>query len=81
MAQDTKIAIEEDLKKRYKKQALSVNEVAKELGVSSTTVRTGVKTGLGVPQFRRVGGGTQRKKTIFPIHEVAKFLADTQQVY
>lgn len=81
MAQDTKLATEEYLKKKYKKLALSINELAQEIGVSHSTIRGNVKKGLGIPEYRRVGGGTQRKKIVFPINEVAKWLSDTQQVY
>jgi AraC-like DNA-binding protein len=81
MAQDTHLDILQDLKKKYKKQTLSVIQTAKEIGVSSTTLRQGIKMGIGVPLFKNVGMGTMRKKIVFPIHEVAKFLSDTQQVY
>lgn len=81
MAQDTYNTIVSDLKSKYKKQTLSVEEVAKEIGVSSTTIRTSIKEGVGIPSFRQVGNGKLRKKYVFPVNEVAKFLADTQRVY
>ncbi len=81
MAQDTFNDILKDLKKKYQKQTLTISETAKECGVSSTTFRQGLKLGIGIPQFKRLGMGTIRRKVVFPIHEVAKFLSDTQQVY
>ena len=71
-----------DLRTRYKdKNMLTVNEVAAELGVSARTVRSGVELGRGVPPYKNVGHGTQRKQIRFPVIEVARFIADTQRVY
>jgi len=81
MAQDTQNVILEDLKKRYKKQTLSVIETAKEIGVSSTTLRQGIKNGVGTPAYRKIGMGMKRNKFVFPLNEVAKYLANTQQMY
>lgn len=81
MVQDTYKEIREDLRKTYKKQALTPTETAKEMGISIGTLRNGMKNNINVPQFRTVGGGTIRQKVVFPIHDVAKFLATTQQVY
>ncbi len=81
MAQDTFNDIITDLRKKYKKQTLTVIETAKEIGISSTSLRQGITVGIGVPQFKKVGMDEKRRKVVFPIHEVAKFLANTQQIY
>jgi len=81
MAQDTQKVILDDLKEKYKKQALTVNEVAEELGVSHATIHHGVKNGTGVPAFKQVGIGLRRKKYVFPLNEVARFLSNTQTMY
>jgi len=81
MVQDTYNEILKELRKKYKKQALTIQETAQEIGTSTGTLRSGIKVGQNVPQFKSIGLGTVRKKYIFPIHNVAKFLADTQQVF
>lgn len=70
-----------DLKKQYKKTALNIQELADELGVSVNTVRLGIKQGKGMPRYKKIGGGKERQRVIFPIIEVAKFLANTEEVY
>ncbi len=81
MVADTYNEVIKSLRAKYKKQALSAQEVADEIGVSAHTVRAGVKAGLNVPAFRVVGGGVKRKTVIFTLHDVAKYLANTQQVF
>jgi len=81
MVQDTYKEIREDLRKQYKKQALSLQETAKELSVSVGTLRNSMKNNQNVPEYRIMGGGSIRQKVVFPIHNVAKFLADTQKVF
>ena len=81
MAQDTQKVILDDLKSKYKKLTLTVDEVAKELGVSKATIHHGVKSGIGVPAFKQVGIGLKRKKYVFPLNEIARFLSDTQKMY
>lgn len=81
MAKDTQTDILQDLKKKYKKQALSIQEVANELGVSIGTMRVGIKAGVGIPPYKNIGMGTSRKKYAFPIYEFAKFLSDTQLIH
>lgn len=70
-----------DLKKKYKKTALTTKEVANELGLSVNTIRFGMKAGKGIPKYKKVGGGVSRQRVIFPIIDVAKFLANTEEVY
>lgn len=81
MQQDTFIEISKELKAKYKKQTLTLHEVAKELSMSSDSLRAGIRQGINVPNYRVIGTGEQRKKVIFPINEVAKFLANLVQVY
>jgi len=81
MAQDTQKVILDDLKSKYKKLTLTVDETSKELGVSSATIRTGIANGIGVPAFKQIGIGLKRKKYVFPLNEIARFLSDTQKMY
>jgi len=71
----------QDLKKQYKKTALTIQEVASELGLSVNSIRLGIKAGKGIPNYKKVGGGVKRQRVVFPIIDVAKFLADTEKVY
>jgi hypothetical protein len=79
--QDTYNEVLKDLKAKYKKQALTIQEVAKELSISTGSLRNGMKLGRNVPNYKNVGHGETRSKVIFPIHEVAKYLSNLQQVY
>lgn len=81
MVNDTYSEIHKDLKSKYKKQVLSIQEVAKEIGISTSSLRNGIKLGQNIPSYRKVGHGTERIKVIFPIHEVAKYLANLQQIF
>ncbi len=81
MVQDTYNEVIASLKKKYKKQTLTIEEVAQELSISIYSMRLSVKKGVNIPPYTQVGTGTQRKKIVFPINGVAKFLANTQQVY
>jgi response regulator of citrate/malate metabolism len=81
MLQDTYNEILKELKSKYKKQTLTIQEVAKEMSISTGSLRNGMKKGINVPNYKEVGHGEQRKKVIFPIHEVAKYLANLVQVF
>ena len=81
LQKDTYDEILKNLRGKYKKQTVSLFELADELGVSAWTIRAGVKNGKGVPNFKIVGGGVMRKRVLFAIHDVAKFLANTQEVF
>jgi len=70
-----------DLKNKYGKSALTLKELASELGVSINTIRLGIRGGRGIPKYRKIGGGQERQTVIFPIVEVARFLANTEEVY
>ena len=79
--QDTYNEVLKDLRAKYKKQALTIQEVAKELSISTGSLRNGVRLGKNVPNYKNVGHGEQRSKVVFPIHEVAKYLSNLQQVF
>ncbi len=79
MAQDTYKVVLKDLKEKYQKQALTTKEVSKELGINEGTFRNCIREGKNVPEFRLIGVGERNKRAIFPIHSVAKFLANTEQ--
>ncbi len=81
MQETTYKEVLKELKATYKKQALSIQETADVIGVNISTLRQGIKQGKNVPDYRCMGGGEKRKRVIFPIYEVAKFLANTQQVF
>jgi response regulator of citrate/malate metabolism len=81
MSRDTYEEIIKVLRKKYDKQALTVEETANEIGVSTNTLRSGIKANQNVPQYKQIGLGTQRKKYVFPIHNVAVYLSDTQKVF
>ena len=81
MQQDAYNEIYKELKAKYKKQALTIQEVAKELSISTGSLRNGVRLGKNVPNYKNVGHGEQRSKVVFPIHEVAKYLSNLQQVF
>lgn len=70
-----------NLRSKYKKQTLSIQETAHEMGVSTSTLRGGIREGKQVPDYKIIGYGEIRKKVVFPIHSVAKFLSDTQRVF
>lgn len=77
---DTYNEILKNLRGKYHKQAITLHELADELGVSIHTLRLSIKNGKNVPNYKILGGGETRKRIIFAIHDVAKFLANTQQV-
>ncbi|WP_170018788.1 hypothetical protein [Campylobacter sp. RM16190] len=77
---DTYNEIVKNLRAKYKKQALNMCELADELGVSVHTLRLSLKMGKNMPNYKILGSGEKRKKVIFALHDVAKFLANTEQV-
>ena len=81
MQQDAYNEIYKELKAKYKKQALTIQEVSKELSISTGSLRNGIRLGKNVPNYKNVGHGEQRSKVVFPIHEVAKYLSNLQQVF
>lgn len=81
MQQDAYNDIYKDLRAKYKKQALTIQEVSKELSISTGSLRNGIRLGKNVPNYKNVGHGKKRSKVIFPIHEVTKYLSNLQQVF
>ena len=73
------LPIYQDLKTRYKKATLSKKEMAKELGVSTSTIDVYMKNGFGVPNYKKLGKA-KNAKVIFNIVDVAEFLAQTVKV-
>lgn len=68
-----------DLSNRYKKATLSKAELAKELGVSYSTIDTYIARGYGLPNYKKLGQA-KNAKMIFNIIDVAEFLAQTTKV-
>ena len=81
MQQDAYNEIYKELKAKYKKQALTIQEVAKELSISTGSLRNGIRLGKNVPNYKNVGHGVQSSKVVFPIHAVTKYLSNLQQVF
>lgn len=74
-------AICKDLRAKYNKSALTQKELGKELGISQTSLTFLIKEGVNIPKYKVLGLGKIRTKKVFPIVEVAKFLANTEKVY
>ncbi len=68
-----------DLRERYQKSSLSKKDTANELNMSISTLNNYLAKGYGIPRYRKIGDA-KNAKVIFPIAEVAKFLADTVEV-
>lgn len=77
---DTYNEILKNLRSKYKKQALNTFELADELGISINTLRLSIRVGKNIPNYRILGGGEKRKKIVFALNDVARFLANTEQV-
>lgn len=69
-----------NLRAKYKKQTLTVKETASEMGISVSTLKKGMATGLNIPSYKVVGGNV-RKMVVFPINNIARFLASSEQIY
>ncbi len=78
MNEQTKL-IYNDLSNRYEKATLSKAELAKELGVSYSTIDTYIARGYGLPNYKKLGQA-KNAKMIFNIIDVAEFLAQTTKV-
>ncbi len=57
------------LQKKYNKLGLSRRELAKELGISLSTLDRMIANKEALPKYRKVGG-----RYFFPLEEIAKFL-------
>ncbi len=74
---------EEELKaltKSYSKRVLSIQDLSKVFGVSEVTIRRGIELGKNIPPFKKFGGG-DRPRVMFPITEVARFLATPEKIH
>ena len=73
-------AIYQSLKFKYNKSALSKRELAGELGCSESTINYYIGKGINLPNYKKLHGNGNGGKVIFPLQEVAIFLADTIKV-
>ena len=71
--------IYESLRKTYKKLGLSKQELAMELGMGLSTVSKMMADGIGLPNYRKIGEA-KNSRVIFPLTDVAEFIADTIKV-
>ncbi|UFH60478.1 helix-turn-helix transcriptional regulator [Sulfurovum mangrovi] len=65
-----------DLKDRYGKATLSKAEMAKELGISYSTIDSYISKGYGIPNYKKLGK-SKNAKVVFNIIDVAEFLSQT----
>jgi len=69
----------ESLRETYGKSGLSKVELANELGMGLSTVSKKMSEGLGIPNYKKIGTA-KNARVIFPLADVAEFLADTVEV-
>lgn len=67
------------LQHKYGKLALSKRELAQELGMGLSTVSKMMAEGMGIPNYKKLGT-TKNARVVFPLTEVADFLARTTEV-
>jgi len=67
------------LQQKYNKLALSKSELAQELGMGLSTVSKMMAEGMGLPNYKKVGNA-KNSRVLFPLADVAEFLADTIEV-
>jgi len=71
-----------DLKKQFpNKRALTLKELSQTINISVGTIRRGIKNGKGIPEFKKVGSGQTRQTVVFPIINVARFLATPEKIF
>ncbi|WP_281951396.1 helix-turn-helix transcriptional regulator [Nitrosophilus kaiyonis] len=75
MENTTKL-IYEDLKNRYGRTVIGKKELAKELGVSISTIDNYISRGYGIPPYKKLGAA-HNARVIFNIVDVANFLSQT----
>jgi predicted DNA-binding transcriptional regulator AlpA len=68
--------IYEDLKSRYNRAVISKKDLAKELGVSLSTIDNYIHRGYGIPPYKKLGTANNAR-VVFNIVDVASFLAQT----
>lgn len=73
---DLQTQIYNDLKDRYGKATLSKAELAKELGISYSTIDSYISKGMGIPAYKKLGS-SKNAKVIFNIIDVSEFLSQT----
>ena len=72
--------IYQSLKIKYNKSALSKRELADELGCAQSTINYYISKGINLPNYKKLQGCGNGGKVIFPLHEIATFLANTVKV-
>lgn len=73
---DLQTQIYNDLKERYGKATISKAEMAKELGISYSTIDNYIAKGYGICDYKKLGNA-KNAKVIFNIADVAVFLSQT----
>lgn len=73
---DLQAQIYQDLKDRYGKATLSKAEMAKELGISYSTIDGYISKGYGIPNYKKLGTA-KNAKVVFNIIDVSEFLSQT----
>jgi predicted DNA-binding transcriptional regulator AlpA len=76
---DLQTQIYNDLKDRYGKATLSKSEMAKELGISYSTIDGYISKGYGIPNYKKLGTA-KNAKVVFNIIDVSEFLSQTIKI-
>ena len=71
--------IHEDLRKKYNKSTLTKQELANELGMSVSSIKTYIGKGEGIPEYVK-GGTAKNGKVLFPVVNVVDYLSNTYKV-
>ena len=72
------------LSQKYRKQALNKKELSQELGISVSSINYYLSIGINLPEYKKLNSrniGGNGGKVLFPVSEVAKYLAETNKVY
>ena len=64
---------------KYKKMALSKEELAHELGVSLSAINNCIVKGYGLPEYKKMGDA-KNARVVFPVVCIALFLSNTVKV-
>ena len=72
--------IYQDLKIKYKKSAINKRELAIELGCSVSIINYYITKGINLPNYKKLSGGGNGGRVLFPLQEVALFLFQTTKV-
>jgi len=72
-------AIYLSLQEKYKKSGISKPELAHELNLGLSTISKMMADGMGLPNYKKLGHA-KNSRVIFPLINVAEFLADTVEV-